>query len=105
LIGCEIIADVNGWGASGSTPGKGYYKLSPHTFKILPPKDEEEEETIVGPTGKLITKSEFEKEYSQCEWCTTALEFNGNNRFTTSGQCVCHDCSKDPQVLSYVNLH
>lgn len=104
LIGCDIIANPSGWSSIGSTPGKGYYKLSPHDFKICPPKEEEEEESILGPTGKKITKSEFEKEYQQCEWCTSPLEFGGNNRFTTSGQCVCHSCSKDPQVLEYVNL-
>lgn len=106
LIGCDIIANISGFGASGKTPGRGYYKVSPHDFRIVVPAETEEEpeETITSHNGKLITETEFHKEYRGCAWCNQPLEFLSRNRYTTGGECVCEECSKNKEVLEYVNI-
>lgn len=106
LIGCDLIANISGFGASGKTPGRGYYKVSPHDFRVIAPVEtpDEPEDTITNHRGNLITEAQFRKEYHSCEWCSSALVFGAANRFTTGGQCVCEGCSKDKEVQEYVNF-
>jgi hypothetical protein len=113
-IGCEVYGDVSGFNSGGVTPGRGYYKITPHNVRVIAPtttvatpivKEEEEEPSLMGPSGKWITKSQFEKDYAACDYCSVSLIFGDVNRFTTGGQCVCPTCAKDSEVLKYVNLH
>lgn len=104
-IGCNILGDVMGWNAAGRTPGKGCYRIDVNTYKVIVPPVDEPEETIVGPTGKIMNKKEFETNYPSCTWCTGNLVFGDNNRFTTGGECLCPSCVKDTEVTQYVNIH
>jgi predicted glutamine amidotransferase len=101
MIGEEITADICGWNAGNSIAGRGYYVVNPSKVALILP---ELDETIMGPAGKLITESEFHKQYSTCDYCSQPLEFAGGNRWTTGGECICPSCSKDEEVLKYVNL-
>jgi hypothetical protein len=121
MEGEDIIGDITEFSKADAKALRGYYKVSPWTAKLVIPSPEEglltkafnaaisddsedENQTTMDHRGKLITKKEFEMQYSSCNWCSSPLDFNDKNRFTTGGECLCPACAKDPQVTQYVNL-
>lgn len=125
MEGEDIIGDISEFSRQDPKALRGYYKVSPWTVKLVitAPQEgllakamdqafkdaigddsEAENETTMDHRGKLITKKEFEMQYSSCNWCSSPLSFGDRNRFTTGGECLCPSCAKDPEVTQYVNL-
>lgn len=125
MEGEDVIGDITEFSKADPKALRGYYKVSPWTVKLIIPTPEkgllekamdaafqdaigddsdDDTQTTMDHRGKLITKKEFEMQYSSCNWCSSPLDFNDKNRFTTGGECLCPACAKDPQVTQYVNL-
>jgi hypothetical protein len=100
--GSDIIGDIASFEHTDRKALRGYYKVSPWTVKFE--TGEPDEPTIMDHRGKLIPVSEWETQYSVCGWCSSPLNFLEKNRYTTTGDCLCSGCAKDPEVVQYVNL-
>lgn len=99
-----------------------YYKVEHGTVKLIGASDqpeieeigsEEEEETPFGDSagkyfmdarGKNIPKADWIAKHGTCAACTGFVDPESSHRFSTEGDSICHECSVDPIVKSYVNL-
>lgn len=110
-IGCEFTADVSGFIAL-SSQGKGYYKISPHSIKIVAHGHHHknkagQEELFPDHHGVDISRKEWEKKYGICSFCTVSVEpeaLDEGARFTASGYCFCKGCAEDPEVQQFTTF-
>jgi hypothetical protein len=98
-----IKGDIGSWKAY---PGinKGYYKISPWTVSHAGTKPEHEPALFPTHKGSFLPKTEWEKQYKDCAWCTTPLLAEDDNEFTTGGQCLCPACAKDAAVAEQAGI-
>lgn len=54
--------------------------------------------------GNLLTKKEWEDKYQACSFCTSPLDADQQNLFTSEGDIICQHCCEDEQVTQYINL-
>lgn len=101
LAGEEITGDITGYMHVGSS---GYYKVSPHTWKMHFEDIEDTPVTYKTHTGASVTKEEWDKMYQNCAWCSSPLNAEDSNKFSGGGDCFCPSCAKDDLVTSNVNL-
>lgn len=104
FLGEVITGDVSGWMQRGN---KGFYKISPHTAKLLiEPVGHPNVDLHIYPThkGTFVSKKEWEDTYAVCGWCSMSLSAEDANRFTSAGECLCPGCASDKEITQYVNL-
>lgn len=89
------------------------YKAMHDTNKVVPKaflgelkkkleEKEEEEETRIGPNQKLYTKSEFERKFPSCCYCSSPVSFEDDVSFLNNDEVICEDCTKSDEVVGYL---
>lgn len=99
MVGVSIRADVSYCVQDAGK--KAYFKLNPSSVKIV---DTEGVKLFKSHKGEMLSKEEWEKAYSTCQWCTAPLVAGEKNGLTTEGQCLCPDCANDKEVQDYVSI-
>lgn len=111
-----IVADVTRFVAD-KVP---YYQIAPQTVKYATEdeiivyedkwskaRNEEispKEEMILDHKGMLITRTEWEKRYHSCAWCSVSIDLDGDEDIllTREGDVLCGGCANDTDINKYV---
>ena len=66
-------------------------------------EEQKEEPKLYDHRGYLLSKSEWEKKYPNCDWCTSDIDpDDAHNFLSKGGNILCPSCSKDPSVTQWV---
>ncbi len=103
LIGEDIKGDISSYVSCQGTPSRGYYKVSPWTVQLAFPTTKVEE-LYTTHNGAIVNEEVWKEKYKACAWCSSPLFPENENRFTTSGDCLCPGCSQESEVTQYVTL-
>jgi hypothetical protein len=104
FVGEDIVGDISSYVPCSTTPSKGYYKISPWTVQLEMPAEEALDTLYTTHKGSLVTEKSWKSMYIGCAWCSSPLNPDHSNRFTTSGDCLCPACAAETEVTQYVNL-
>lgn len=63
-----------------------------------------DEPTFLDNKGKYITRADWYTKHGTCANCTGFVDPDQEFRWTTEGETICHECAKDPELTTYVNL-
>lgn len=88
---------------SGYDSEIGYFKISPHNFKVVEEEEIADENNGLKPDhhGRMIDRKTFESRYDSCAWCTSPLMFNTQWSAISHNDCLCEECAGDEQVMQY----
>lgn len=107
FIGGEVQGDIELWQPHKAI-GKGHYTVKPSSVRCLVMPEHsgaaKEEEEWTSNHGITYTKSEFDKKWKSCGYCSSPLIFGDKNKASTSGECFCPDCCNHPEVKSFVKF-
>lgn len=105
--GVEFTGNISGFVFSGPELS-GYYKISPHSCKVIGEVDQtEEEEKYLDHNGKYLTKDDWNVKYSHCAWCSETVQAEDISRgakLTRMGDAICASCAGDTEVQQYVQF-
>lgn len=99
MIGVSIRGDIT---FCVEDPVEGtYFKIGNGTWRVV---DTEQVKLFKDHKGNLLSKDDWEKQYTTCQWCTSPLTAGEANGLTTEGQCLCPECANDKEVQDYVKI-
>ncbi len=54
--------------------------------------------------GNPLSEEEFNKKYANCAWCTAPIEYDQDFHVIDETDCICSDCTSDPQVKQFLGI-
>lgn len=79
-----------------------FYKVVHSSVRLATPLPEDK--SYKDSKGNLLTKKEWEDKYQSCNFCTSPIDADQKNLFTSEGDIICQRCCEDEQVSQYINL-
>lgn len=101
-----ITADINGLVLDDVTGS--YYKVAVHSVELVGDEDGDpvggDFTTYLGHKKQQLSYNDWIGAYGDCVWCGSAVLPTDKHILTTEGQCVCHSCSLDSEVSSFIKV-